>query len=199
LRVGNRANIKPADILINQIPIPWSQELQYLGLVIVAGKKLKYDFHAKKAKFFGAVNSVLGKIGISNNAKLVLLLMMTKCNPILHYNLEAISLSNEMLSNLCFVSNAVDCKIFKTFDKTIIAECQWHFGYLPLAFALDLKRMNFLHKLMLVQDSPAQLLLTLVAKEELSLLCNKYGINIDTGREKRKIAVWNAFHHSLGQ
>ena len=40
-----------------------------------------------------------------------------------YYNLEAISLTKEMLSHLSFVSNAIYSKIFKTFDKTIIAEC----------------------------------------------------------------------------
>ena len=123
MRIGNRANIKLADILIDQMPIPWSQALQYLGLVFVSGKKLKYDFHAKKAKYFGAVNSILGKIGVINNDRLVLALMTTKCNPILQYNLEAISLTKEMLSHLSFVSNVIYSKIFKTFDKTVIAEC----------------------------------------------------------------------------
>ena len=51
------------------MPIPWSQTLQYLGLVFVSGKKLKYDFHVKKAKYVGAVNSIVGKIGVINNAR----------------------------------------------------------------------------------------------------------------------------------
>jgi hypothetical protein len=193
LRIGDRVNVKLTDVLIDQLPIPWSQELQYLGLVLCSGKKLKYDFHAKKAKYFGAVNSVLGKIGVSNNASLVLSIMVTKCSPILQYNLEAITMSKESLSHLCFVSNAIYAKIFKTFDKSIIAECQWQFGHLPLSFELDLKRMNFLHKLLLVEHSPAHLMLKLVASDELPILCNKYGIQIDSGCTKRKEAVWNAF------
>ena len=48
LRIGDRSNVKLADILIDQLPITWLHELQYLGLVLCSGTKLKYDFHAKK-------------------------------------------------------------------------------------------------------------------------------------------------------
>ena len=83
MRVGDRFHVKLADILINQTPIPWCHEISYLGLVLVAGRKLNYSFHIKKAKYFGAVNSVLRKIGTCNNAGLVLSLMASKCSPIL--------------------------------------------------------------------------------------------------------------------
>ena len=159
--------------------------------------KFKKDFHAKKAKYFGAVNSILGKIGVINNAHLVLALMTTKCSPILQYNLEAISLTKEMLSHLSFVSNTIYSKIFKTFDKTIIAECQWHFGYLPLVYELDLKRMNFLHKLLLVDHSPAHLIMTLFGNDDLREICGKYNIDVEAGLTKRKRAVWDAFYLSI--
>jgi hypothetical protein len=100
---------------------------------------------------------------------------------------------------LCFVSNAIYAKIFKTFDKSSIAECQWQFGHLPLSFELDLKRMNFLQKLMSVEHSPAHLKLKLVANDDLPILCNKYDIQIDSGYQKRKEAVWNAFCSSFKQ
>ena len=136
-------HVKLADILINLTPIPWCYEISYLGLVLVAGRKLNYSFHIKKAKYFGAVNSVLGKIGTCNNAGLVLSLMASKCSPILAYNLEAMSLPKSTLSQLCYVYSAIYSKLFKTFDKTIIAQCQLQFGYLPLVFELDLKSLNF--------------------------------------------------------
>lgn len=143
----------------------------------------------------------MGKIGVGNNASLVLSLMVTKCSPILQYNLEAISLCNAKLTHLCYVSNAIYAKIFKTLNKAIIADCQWHFGYLPLTFELDLKRMNFLHKLASVEQSPAQLLLMLVyiAGDDLKSICNKHGIKKETSFIKRREAVWNAFYLSLQQ
>ena len=102
-------------------------------------------------------------------------------------------------SHLCFVYTAIYAKIFKTFDKTIIAEFQWHFGHLPLSFELDLKRMNFLHKLLSMEQSPAHLMLKLVAGNDLTLLCNKHNIKNDASWFKRKEAVWKAFSLSLQQ
>ena len=97
MRVGKRLNSKVNDILIEQVAIPWRKEVSYLGIVLVAGRKLKYDFHGRKAKYFGAVNTILGKIGNSNNAPLVLALLASKCTPILTYSLEAIVFKNQHL------------------------------------------------------------------------------------------------------
>jgi len=197
MRVGDRFDVKLADILKNQTPIPWCHEISYLGLVLVAGRKLNYSFHIKKAKYFGAVNSVLGKIGTCNNAGLVLSLMASKCSPILAYNLEALSLPKSTLSHLCYVYSAIYSKLFKTFDKTIIAQCQLQFGYLPLVFELDLKRLNFLHKLSLTEDSPASLLFNLVAKDDLTKINKKYGIKNEDSLSERRQAIWDAFRSSL--
>ena len=73
------------------------------------------------------------------------------------------------------------------------------FGHLPLSFDIDLKRMNFLHKLLLMEQSPAHLMLKLIAGNDLTLLCNKYNIKIEASWFKRKEAVWGAFSLSLQQ
>ena len=78
LRIGDRFNAKLAYILINQTPIPWCPDLSYLGLVLSSIRKMNYNFRVRKAKYFGAVNNVLGKIGTCNNASLVLSLMASK-------------------------------------------------------------------------------------------------------------------------
>jgi len=100
---------------------------------------------------------------------------------------------------LCLQCNILEN--IQTFDKSIIADSiidyrQWQFGYLPLLFELELKRMNFLYKMSLI-DSPASLMLMLVAKDELTLLCTKYGIKNENGFTKRKQTIWDAFYLSL--
>ena len=137
MRVGKRFNSKVNDILIEQAAIPWCKEVSYLGIVLVAGRKLKYDFHGRKAKYFGAVNTILGKIG--NSAPLVLALLVSKCTPIFTYSLEAICLQKSALDNICYISNAIYSKIFKTFDKSIIKQCRWNFGYLPYMYGFEFK------------------------------------------------------------
>jgi len=57
--------------------------------------------------------------------------------------------------------------------------------------------MNFLHKLSSIEQSPAHLMLKLVAGNDLPLLCNKYDVKIDASCMKRKEAVWDAFKLSL--
>ena len=139
MRVGKRFNSKVNDILIEQAAIPWCKEVSYLGIVLVAGRKLKYDFHGRKAKYFGAVNAILGKIGNSNNAPLVLALLASKCTPILTYSLEAICLQKSALDNICYISNAIYSKGFKTFDKSIIEQCRWNFGYFAIVYGFGFK------------------------------------------------------------
>ena len=78
-----------------------------------------------------------------------------------------------------------------------MAECRWHFGYLPLVYELDLKRMNFLHKLLLVDHSPAHLMMTLFGNDDLRVIFSKYNIDVEAGLTKRKRAVWDAFYFSL--
>jgi hypothetical protein len=202
MRIGKRFNSKVSDILIERVAIPWCKELSYLGIVLAAGRKLKYDFHVRKAKYFGAVNTILGKIGNSDNAPLVLALLASKCTPILTYSLEAICLQKSALDNICYISNAIYSKIFKTFDKSIIEHCRWNLGYLPLAMDLDLKRMNFLNNLSNGYDlncSPAILLFYLIAQKDLSTLFDKYHITLNrpSSFKGRKNAVWAAFQDAV--
>ena len=64
-------------------------------------------------------------------------------------------------------------------------------------YELDLKRMNFLHKLLLVDHSPAHLMMTLFGNDDLRVICSKYNIDVEAGLTKRKRAVWDAFYLSL--
>ena len=148
------------------------------------------------------MNTTLGKIGNSNNAPLVLALLASKCTPILTYSLEAICLQKSALDNICYISNAIYSKLFKTFDKSVIEQCRWNFGYLPLSMDLNLKRINFLNNLSNGYSfvcSPAIVLFHLVAKEDLSFLCDKYQITLNGLRSfvSRKKAVWTAFHDAV--
>ena len=197
LRIGNRFNVEVCAILIDKIPIPKCDELSYLGLVIMSGKNLKFNFHVKKAKYYGAINNVLGNIGNSNNASLVLSLTASKCSPILTYNLETLNLSKSNLEHLHYVSNAVYSKIFKTFDKIVIMQCQFYCGYLSLPYDLDLKRLNFLQKLSLMSNSPAHKIFMLVAQNDLRQLLDKYNLTRDSSFAQRKDAIWNAFSQSV--
>ena len=202
LKIGNRWNVNLSNIMIDKVSIPWCTEITYLGIVMLAGKSLKFDFHLKKAKYFGALNNVLGKIGNSSNACLVLSLVSSKCNPILGYGLEAIRINNSTLNNISYVFNAVYTKLFGSFDKSVIAQCQWYCGYLPLCYDIDLKKMHFLNNL-LSGSSPASIVFKREANIDLLQLTTKYRIDlaIRDGATRPTVswkrAVWSAFEASL--
>ena len=90
------------------------------------------------------------------------------------------------------MSNAVYSKIFKTFDKIVIMQCQFYCGYLSLPCDLDLKRLNFLQKLSLMSNSPAHKVFMLVAQNDLRQLLDKYNLTRDSSFAQRKDAIWKA-------
>ncbi len=84
------------------------------------------------------------EIGDVNAIPLILSLTATNCNPVLMYGLDACLLSSAQISSLAYAYNAVFCKIFKSFDRNIISNCQYYTGTLPLKYAYDLGRLRLL-------------------------------------------------------
>jgi len=75
IRVGPRFNACVSPVSIDQKQVVRGREIKYLGMTILAGKVLHHDFHPVKAKFFGSLNNVLGKVG--TNASLNVLFHLT--------------------------------------------------------------------------------------------------------------------------
>jgi len=167
--------------------------MTYLGICFVAGKNIKYNFHQSKSKYFGALNSLLGKIGTTSEETLTLSLVTSKCFQILTYGLEALKINKAQLSNLCYVYNAIFVKLFSTFKQDIIEQCQFYTGYLQLQYRYDFMRMNFLFTLKNNFVSPANIIFNLKGFDELSLLCIKYGVSIDSNYSARLYAIWKFF------
>ena len=123
MRVGKRYKETVVAPYAGNHSLNFCSEIRYLGVYLVAGCILRCNFHKSKAKYFGALNSLLGKLGSSPSENLVLSLVDTNCSPILTYGLEACNISRAQLSNLSFVHNSVFVRTFKTFDKHVIDMC----------------------------------------------------------------------------
>jgi len=54
-------------------------------------------------------------------------------------------------------SSRVLAKVFATFEKTAIMQCQFYTGQLPLKYILDLEFRSFINGLRYLKDSPAKL------------------------------------------
>jgi hypothetical protein len=196
MRIGKRYDCAVADICVKNRALPWVKQMVYLGMSLTAGRSVRYDFHIKKVKFFGAINSILGKIGTSS-LNVALSLTEAKCFPILTYGLEAINLTKSQLANLCFVFNTIFVKLFSTFDKYVIEQCQFFTGFLPLNYKLDIMRINFLIALKENCSSPASILFKLLGTQELSTLCDKYTIPACSTHNNRFCKIWSAFTESV--
>ena len=197
LRVGQRYNASVSPVLIDQKPIKWSSSLKYLGMTILSGKSLRYDFHPAKAKFFGSLNNILGKVGNISAIRVLLHLAYSKCSPILMYGLEAVGIDKKARDNLANVHNSIFAKLFGSFDKTIIEYCHYYTGYLTFADTLDLKRLQFLSKLFESTSSPAHYMFHWFGSNELDNLKLKHNLQKFSPSTCCKGALWLKFEQRV--
>jgi len=87
IQIRPRFIITPSPIILCDKPLFWATEMKYLGHTIMAGKKVSCDRHPAKAKFFGATNSMLSKIGTKSPLPLSLSLLFAKTEPIIMYSM----------------------------------------------------------------------------------------------------------------
>ena len=123
--------------------------------------------------------------------------MFYKCVPILMYGLEAICLNNSQLSNLSFVYNAFFVKLFSSFDKAIIANCQYYCGCLPFVYSVDKNKINFFQSLHNNLISPASLLFKWFGHLEYDTWLSKYGLIGDDSKQKCVEQIWLKFQTSM--
>ena len=193
IRIGKRFKSDVQHLTVGDAQIPWENKLLYLGIYFLAGKNLKCDFHQRKAKFFGSLNSLLGKIGTSSPLSVALSLVSSKCFPILTYGLESVKLFKAQLSNLCYVYNAIFSKLFATFDQKVIEQCQFYTGILPLNYQLDLMRLNFFRNLKNEHVSPANLIFNMFGCDDFDAICEKYHILHESHPSIKSQQIWKVF------
>ncbi len=155
IRIGDRWDAPISPLTVGGKKVPWAKDIKYLGVVIVALRVFSVDLHGAKVRYFQSLNAILGKIGDCSQISLILSLTATNCVPILFYGLEACLPTAAQLQSLDFAYKAIFCKVFKTFDKNVVLQCQYYTGILPSVFALDLMRLHFLANVRLKPDSPA--------------------------------------------
>ena len=199
LRVGPGSQQPTGQITISGSSIPWSDSLRYLGITFISGRSMRCELHHKKAKFFGSINGVFNRIGAKSSPYVLLSLIFSKCVPILFYGLEAMFLTKAQTDNLTYVYNAIFVKIFSTFNREIITQCQFYSGYLSFSHSYDLRKINFLRNLSLIGCSSANLLFQWFGREELKLLEAKYHLPPAHTPYSVRNAVWQHFSDGLNR
>ena len=178
IRIGNRYKDKCTELCLKDSIIPWASECKYLGIYIVAAGKFKCSFEAAKIKYYRSANAILAKLGNSNNKPVTLKLISTMALPCLTYALEALSLNKTELTSL----NSPWCrsfeKIFNTFDKNLIKQCQLYTGYKSLLHIYALKVMSFLETMNTTDNIMLRIISTNLSTDDVSRLAMLLNTNM---------------------
>jgi hypothetical protein len=200
IRIGERFRSIAKEVQLGRNTIAWCKEIRYLGIVIKSAPVFRCDFHTSKVKFFRSINGILGKLGSHPQINLTLSLTSTFCNPVLFYGLEALHLSKTDISVLTYPYNSVFTKLFSTFDKSVVMQCQFYCGHLPFDYAVDLRTLNFYAGLSTVSNgcSPANILYKWFGEVERAVIAGKYSVTDLDSPGVFKNKVHKAFENYIG-
>jgi hypothetical protein len=195
LRIGKGCNKNCCKIQAMESSINWVTETKYLGLYIRSGQKFTCDFDKQKAKFYRSANCILAKLGNVNNTPVTLNLVHSIALPSLTYALEALALTKSQIISLEHPWTSMFMKIFKTFDQSIVKQCQYYFQLLPIRHIYTLQRMNFLNNLEASNNSLLCHIHTITNENHNAVgkLAVRYGYDAVRFSEKYNLAVKNQF------
>ena len=198
IRSGERYLQRNVNILVNSIPVPWKGEIEYLGTCILSLKKFTSNCQRMKQKFFCALNGLFSKIGTSTSIAVLSSLINAYCLPLLLYASEALNWSQKTERSMDQAYSQAFYKIFKTFDKSIIKQCQFYMGSLPLPFLIDIRKLNFLTKIVNNYCHPLNCLNS-IYNNHFKILCVKYSISESDSQYSRQIKIWRYFENHILQ
>ena len=196
MRIGSRRLAPVSDMLVNNQPLLWKSELRYLGVTFTSGYHLKCNLQTMRQKYFKALNGIFGKVGVKSSIAVSLSLINSFCVPLLIYGLDAIKLAKSGYSGLEAAYTAAFAKIFGSYDRSIILNCQFFCNYMPMIYRIDLKRMNFLYGLQKLNFS-MQMLYCRFGRIDLCDLLVKYGIAFTDSMFCWRSKFWLHFEKSV--
>ena len=148
VRIGPRFKMKCCNIRYGNVDLSWVDNVRYLGVFINCGKRFSCSFSNARKKFFRAFNAIYGRVGGLKTCSLLVSLLATNCTPILLYGTEATDVEKSELRHLCHTYDRAFMKIFGSFDRQVIVQCQWFSGCLDFAHCFDLQRIKFLFNML---------------------------------------------------
>ena len=176
-------------LYIAQGLIDFVDQIRYLGVYIKTGRTLKFNTDPSKGKFYGCMNEILHKVG--SRETVAIDLCNSYCVPMLLYAVEAMNLTKTERLRLSSPFNRLFSKLFKSFDKSIVQQCQYYMSCLPLEYVIDLRLCKFLYKLQTLDNHLIQLFAG-NAKRELTEICLKYNLDNNNSRSWRE-SIWVHF------
>jgi hypothetical protein len=197
IRIGKRHtdDIIPISI-INQC-LEWKQEIRYLGVYIVSANTFKLNLQIPRQKFFRALNGIFAKIGTKAAPFVVLSLVNSYCLPVLLYATETLVLNAKMRNIVENAVNTVFAKLFSSFDKVVIQNCQFYCKFLPVIYSMDIRTFEFCKELSNHSNDSLRLLFLRTDTKLFEKLQMKYGVNSMTNVNQLKSVLWKHFENCL--
>jgi hypothetical protein len=130
----------------------WKQEITYLGVVLVAGRKFGASYSLAKRKFNACANSILGKLGGRASEMVTLDLIRSKCMPVLLYGCEACPTNKTLIHSLDFNVNRFMFKLFHTSSKSVVDECLCYFNFSLPNVIIPMRTSKFMGKFALCDN-----------------------------------------------
>lgn len=174
IRIGKGYKNKCTNLNLDDTTIPWNPEVKYLGIYIVAAYTFKCNFESAKIKFYRSANAIVAKMGCNNNKPVTIKLISTIALPCLTFALEALALNKTELVSLNNPWSRSFEKVFKTFDKTVVKQCQLFTGHKALIHMYALKVMFFLETLEKSDNIMLQTLCNKLSFDDLSRMSNLF-------------------------
>lgn len=196
MRIGPRYKVPVTSIAVDDSFLQWKSELRFLGVTLLAASSIRCNLQVVRQSYFRALNGIFGKIGTHSTELVTLSLINSFCIPILTYGIEAFNVSVSMYNVLESAFSAAFSKIFGTFDKSIIKQCQFYSHISPLCNVIDGKRLKFLHGVKSSSNFALKLLFETTGKNEYICLLKKHSITTDNVNQFKSI-LWQNFSSSL--
>jgi len=147
MAVGCKWKVAIRPMLLSDVPIPWVNNIKYLGIVLVAGASLHVDWSYIKRKFYSSCNAVLSQCKYADEF-VRLSLVRSMCLPLLTYCLGALDLPQYRVQDLGVCWNNCFRKIFHLNQWESVSEIQHYCGLVEIygrsrtKFLLSLDRLE---------------------------------------------------------
>ena len=115
------------------------------------------------------------------------------------YGLESAGLKPSHIAKLNYPFRSIFVKLFSSFDTSVIEQCQYYTGYMPLKQSVHLKCLRFFKSLMRapVISTPAGILYQWLEPSEWLDLAMQYDILISDSPFIMKRKIWLNFQAEL--
>ena len=166
IRIGPRFSVPCASIFTTDgRELQWLDSICYLGVTIISATSFTCSFTKVKQSFYVAFNSIFGKIGRMASEEVILELVKKKCMPALLYGLDACPITTNQINSLQFAVTGMLMKLFNTRSKSVITECIDFFDFQTVAYTICKRKLNFLLKYSVLNNSLCQLFSDIADKE----------------------------------